>query len=308
MSALIFIDTNILLDFYRIRGREGGLSILDRIDEHRDVIITGDQIAMEYKKNRLAAILESYKQLQKTPDIGGLQLPAIVLQSKASKTIVRDQKRIKEQAKKVRVRLQSVLSSPARNDPVYQVLQRLFRHRGPYNLSREKDVRLEIRELAQKRFMLGYPPRKPGDTSCGDAINWEWIIHCAKASGKDVVIATRDSDYGVAFDEPVLLDWLTEEFKSRVSRKRKLALTDRLSEAFKRASIRVTKQEEAAETDLLKVSGEAITAQLSEAIGRAVFDRVFRNLGLGSQSDQLIAALPAFRGLLSERSDEKPEK
>jgi hypothetical protein len=52
VPTLIFIDTNILLDFYRVRGREGDLSILDHIDENHDLIITTSQVEMEFKKNR----------------------------------------------------------------------------------------------------------------------------------------------------------------------------------------------------------------------------------------------------------------
>jgi predicted nucleic acid-binding protein len=252
MDALIFIDTNILLDFYRIRGREGGLSILERIDAHRDLIVTGDQVEMEYKNGRQKAILEWYNQAKL--EAGGFQLPPILAQMTAAKSIERNQKRIKTHADKVRKRLEAVLRAPARNDPVFKVLQRLFRHRGPYNLSREKEARIPIRELAQKRFMLGYPPRKPGDTSFGDAINWEWIIQCAKDSGKNIIIVSRDSDYGVHLKGPVLNDWLAEEFKSRVSRKRKVILTNRLAEAFRLASISVTRKAEEAETELLETT------------------------------------------------------
>lgn len=59
MKTLLFIDTNILLDFYRVRGRQGELSILDHIDQHHDRIITGSQVEMEFKKNRSAVILDS---------------------------------------------------------------------------------------------------------------------------------------------------------------------------------------------------------------------------------------------------------
>ena len=95
-------------------------------------------------------------------------------------------------------------------------------------------VRRLIRRQAWRRFMLGYPPRKSGDTSIGDAVNWEWIVQCAKESGNDVVIVSRDSDYGVSMDRVQYLnDWLSEEFKDRVSRKRSIRLTGRLAEALK---------------------------------------------------------------------------
>lgn len=34
-DALMFIDTNIFLDFYRLRGDTGGLSLLKHVDDNR---------------------------------------------------------------------------------------------------------------------------------------------------------------------------------------------------------------------------------------------------------------------------------
>jgi hypothetical protein len=41
MEALIFVDTNILLDFYRVRSGGGGLELLNLIEAHKDILITG---------------------------------------------------------------------------------------------------------------------------------------------------------------------------------------------------------------------------------------------------------------------------
>jgi hypothetical protein len=88
MSAkyLIFTDTNILLDFYRVRGRESGLSILKHIDENIDRFITTTQVEMEFKKNRQRVIVESHG-LFKLPGFEGLQLPAFISESKQSKAL-----------------------------------------------------------------------------------------------------------------------------------------------------------------------------------------------------------------------------
>jgi predicted nucleic acid-binding protein len=51
MAALIFIDTNIYLDFYRYRGgSDTSFSILKHFDENHDRIIITSEIEMEYKK------------------------------------------------------------------------------------------------------------------------------------------------------------------------------------------------------------------------------------------------------------------
>jgi hypothetical protein len=270
---LVFIDTNVLLDFYRIRSREAGLSILGKLEQNLTSIISGDQISMEFKKNRHNAILESHKAF-KAPDWASLTLPPVLADSKSSRALERHKKGIRDQSSKLKRRLESVLQDPSRYDPVYRTLQRVFNHKGPYNLTRDKKIRVEIREKAQKRFLLGYPPRKQSDTSIGDAINWEWIIHCAKESGSGVVIITRDSDYGaVVNSKPVLNDWLRQEFKARVSRTRKLVLTDRLSDGLKAADITLTKQETDAEDALIETTYETphdeIVARLVELIKTA---------------------------------------
>jgi hypothetical protein len=254
MEWLIFIDTNILLDFYRIKSSEIGLPLLDHIDANHNQIITTDQVEMEYKKNRQGAILESLGRF-KSPSWATLTPPAFLSDSKATKGIQRSTKEISGQEKRLTKMTERLLRSPAQNDPVYKSLQRLFKSKGQYNLSRDKKIRYEIRDLAHKRFLLGYPPRKDKDTSMGDAINWEWIIRCASDSGKHIVIVSRDSDYGRTYrEESFLNDWLSQEFKERVSRKRRLLLTQRLTHALKIAGITVYKQEETQEDALLAPS------------------------------------------------------
>lgn len=110
-----------------------------------------------------------------------------------------------------------------------------------------------MRKLARKRFTLGYPPRKKTELSIIDAINWEWIIYCANNCSDDIVIVSRDKDFGEHYqNESMLNDWLVQEFKERVSRRRSITLTTRLSEAFRLASIQVSQEEEESEEVLLK--------------------------------------------------------
>src|SRR5690606_15268876 len=110
-----------------------------------------------------------------------------------------------------------------------------------YNLSRTNPRGFAIQKLALKRFGLGYPPRKKSDTSIGDAINWEWIIDCAKRTDKHIILVTRDSDYGtLRSNASYLNDWLQLEFRERINKRRKLILTDKLSHAFTLVEIPVS--------------------------------------------------------------------
>ena len=61
LDALIFVDTNIYLDFYRVRGRDAGLSVLAQLGNYLDRLIVTSQVEMEFMKNRQAAILEAYR-------------------------------------------------------------------------------------------------------------------------------------------------------------------------------------------------------------------------------------------------------
>lgn len=251
VDALIFVDTNILLDFYRVRSGGVGLELLDLIDQHKDILITGSQVEMEYKKNRQRVILEALH-AQKTPDWSGLSSPAFMAKAQPALLIAKCKKIIVTQQGKLKKRIASVLDTPSRNDPVFKTLQRVFKNASPYNLTRDKKVRFSIRNLAKKRFILGYPPRKQGDTSLGDAVNWEWVVHCATESGKDIIIVTRDTDYGISYaDQFFLNDWLKLEFQERISRKRKIILTDRLADAFKRVAIPVSAAAEKEERELV---------------------------------------------------------
>lgn len=251
MDTLIFIDTNILLDFYRYPRGSAVLSALDHIDKNQNIIITGNQIEMEYKKNRQKVIIESIKDM-KGPKWETFKIPVILGDSKPARAIETQKSKIQEQSKALQRRIEGVLKHPSRNDAVYSTLQRLFRANSPLCLTRKDKVRFEIRRLARKRFLLGYPPRKDSDTSIGDAINWEWAVHCAKKHNADVVVVSRDSDYGQKYgNESIINDWLSEEFKARVNRKKRVILTEKLMEAFKKAEIPVTNEEVEAEDELL---------------------------------------------------------
>lgn len=251
LDTLLFVDTNVLLDFYRIRKSDISTKYLEQLEACKDRLIIGSQVEMEYKKNRQGVIVETLRNFA-APDWAKLAAPALVADLQAAKMIEKKKKELTVQQKKVDKKIQSVLSDPTHHDPVYRTLQRLFKHESPYNLTREKKERIAIRNLAKKRFVLGYPPRKAADTSIGDAINWEWIVKCSCDSGKHIVIVTRDTDYGPIYEgQSYLNDWLRQEFSERVSHKRKIILTDRLSTGLKIVHAAVTKEMEEAEESLL---------------------------------------------------------
>jgi len=266
LDALIFIDTNILLDFYRIRRTDVSLKYLELIEKHKDQLIVTSQVEMEYKKNRQSAILESITEVKKINNVN-LSVPAILSDSKAVEMIKKQKKEIDTQQKKLKEKIEKILTNPNRNDEVFKKLQKVFKHKCNYNLNRENKQRFTIRRLALKRFMLGYPPRKNSDNSIGDAVNWEWIIKCAETAKKHIIIVTRDTDFGAIHEnESYLNDWLKQEFKQRISQQRKLILTDKLSRAFQYLEIPVTKEMIEEEEKVIKISSELYRKKLRDII------------------------------------------
>lgn len=286
LDALIFIDTNIFLDFYRIRRSDVSMKYLKEIENNIDLIITTNQVEMEFKKNRQKVILEAIGEIKKNVQIN-TAVPACLSDTKIVEMIKKSKKGIDGQQKKLKQTIEKILKQPSYTDPVYKSLQKLFRHKSEINLDRENPIRYSIRKLALKRFILDYPPRKSTDNSIGDAINWEWIIKCANDTGKNIILVTRDTDYGADYEgELYLNDWLSQEFKERVSRRKKLILTDKLSKAFDYVNIHVTKDMIEEEQNIIDQSifnnqFRAIQESLSsvqETMRLADYTNVFKDL------------------------------
>lgn len=246
LKKLLFIDTNIWLDFYRVRN-EVSLSLLKHAEAVADCIIVTYQLESEFKKNRQAAILEGLQELK--PPVQILR-PGIFSDAKSTQVLNKSLKEATKRVKLLKARLTKALDDPASHDPVYQSCQRIFHKTDSLVLTRDSPEKAAVRRKALRRFLHGCAPRKKNDTSYGDAFNWEWMVHCAVAENAEIVIVSRDSDFGVVFENKVYVnDHLRQEFSERVSHKRKLLLFTRLSEALKHFAIGVTPQEVAAETE-----------------------------------------------------------
>jgi hypothetical protein len=287
---IVFIDTNILLDAYRSRN-DVGLHLIKRLDEVQEHLVTTYQVEMEFKKNRQSAILESLSTL-KPPD-SGVSAPAFLAQARTVAMIGRNFADTKKRVKGLKDRIANILANPISHDPVYQVAQRLFNTESELRLARTDKRKYFIRRLAWKRFILGYPPRKKNDTSTGDGINWEWIIDCVARTNRDVILVSRDTDYGCTIDNvSVPNDWLTQELRERTKATRKLTLTPRLSVALDQLKIKVTEEEKEEETESIQARIQRMQTRLQqlgasdELIQRLSgrFRTIYPNLGAISES------------------------
>jgi hypothetical protein len=254
IQKLLFIDTNIWLDFYRAQN-EAYVGMLGKVEGIKEKVIVTHQLETEFKKNRQAVILSTVKLLQehypkRVPSVG------VLAQAQQFKMLGKDIDNARKRIRKLQDRLVAMVEKPAEKDKVFQAAHRVFHREDDLVLSRDdKDAekRKELRERAHRRFLHGCPPRKAGDTSFGDALNWEWMIDCALGKTAELVIVSRDADYGVTHDgKSYINDHLWHEFASRVSKKRKLLLYTRLSDALKHFKVTVTPAQVKAEEDLVE--------------------------------------------------------
>jgi PIN domain len=123
-EKLLFIDTNIWLDFYRSRGADLSLKLLDHVKSISDKLIVTYQIEMEFKKNRQAAILEGISELKT------LSVPprfGIFSDDEATKGIANCVADAKKHLGTLRGSLAKALREPERHDPVYKACETLFK-------------------------------------------------------------------------------------------------------------------------------------------------------------------------------------
>lgn len=260
VSKVLFVDTNIWLDFYRSRN-DASISLLRHLEQVSDHIVVTYQLEAEYKKNRQAAILEGMQDLKPPQQV---PRPALFSDAQASAVLNKHLKEADKRVKALKAKLAKVLENPGAHDPVYQVCQRVFHRDSPLVLTREDPRRRAIRSRAFRRFLHGCPPRKKNDTSIGDPFNWEWMIECARERNAELVIVTRDSDYGATLENKSFInDHLRQEFSERVSKKRKLLLYPRLSEALKHFSVKVTPAEEKAEAEIVEATPVAASRTIN---------------------------------------------
>lgn len=156
---LLFVDTNIFLDFYRARG-EAGLTLLSHIEAVSDVLILTDQIEAEFLSNRHNVILEALDNL-KAPAVQ-LSVPAYLSDSRTNKAIENKFKGIRERVEYLKQRFARLLKDPNKYDPVLKALKRAMdKETGLMNLNLKKEDKKtqdEIYKLALRRFQRGFAP------------------------------------------------------------------------------------------------------------------------------------------------------
>ena len=114
-EKLLFIDTNVWLDFYRARN-DTGLKLLKQVEALTDKLVVTYQLESEFKRNRQNVLMDSWENLKPPIDLG---FPNIVAETKASKMLAAHMKEAKARVARVRKLIARAMTTP-RHDPVYQ--------------------------------------------------------------------------------------------------------------------------------------------------------------------------------------------
>ena len=137
---LVFVDTNILLDFYRLRG-SSALRQLKVLERHKDLIITSDQVRMEYLKHRQRVIIETLSEIKKPAT---QKLPPIFADYTPAKMMKKHIENSEKKHKEVMSKAQNIIVDPSHHDEVFKHLNRIFETNTIRNLNESKKVRFEI--------------------------------------------------------------------------------------------------------------------------------------------------------------------
>jgi predicted nucleic acid-binding protein len=200
----IFIDTNILLDFYRLSS--GDLEELRKIAKLSKVgkirLFISDFLKDEFFRNREAAISSAIEQFRKSR--ADLQLPNLVRIYSTAQELIN----IRDAFVETKEILMEEVQENIRNSSLMadSVIAELFESTDIQKVSKE------IITVGTERSSLSKPPGKRD--SCGDAVHWEWLLEILP-SKEDLFLISRDEDYESPLNPGSLGSYLQDEWKNK---------------------------------------------------------------------------------------------
>jgi len=223
-DPLIFIDANVFLNLYGQLTLERIEALMKKVTDERDRIIVNEQLLMEVTKNRSQRFPGLQTQLGKVA-------PSLNFSDKGErKAITTSVRAVNQHLEKARRALEKMIENPATHDAIYRAIVDLVRPDNTLCLMRDSAEYAPVFAAAQHRYLMHYPPRK-NDESYGDALHWEWVVHCAAELGRDVSIVSQDEDFGAKRGgKPAINEFLSAEFTRRT--KRTVTLYNRLQDVI----------------------------------------------------------------------------
>lgn len=200
----LFIDTNILLGFYRYTNDD-----LEKLSKLEDIIIKTSRIKLyvtrqqvdEFYRNRDGVIKQSIDSMKVEKPI----LPKTFSEHSEYSNAVRESRDLFSKINKIKQdTLEQALRGNLRADAIVKNIFRL-----PIATTSE------IINKARMRMDVGNPPGK--NASLGDAINWEILLESVESTDifNEIHIISDDVDYRSALDDAAIDTFLANEWSSR---------------------------------------------------------------------------------------------
>lgn len=226
----IFIDTNIILDFYRINNKDNIKNIITEINKHKKYLISTQQSDDEFLRNREKTMNEFIDKLknQKNNPYSNNFIATLNEFGKYKDSIETSNKLIGLILDKCKELIDNI-----DEDPVYNIYKNIKEINASY-------IRTdEIIDRAIKRKFVGNPPTSSKNTCC-DEIIWETLIQNCNS---DLIIVSRDGTYKQNYN------FLNIEYKNKTGNE--FVIVDTISEAIRLNGIEPSKELENVESDLV---------------------------------------------------------
>lgn len=245
---LVFVDTNIFLDAYRQPQSEVSQKLLTKLAEKADSVVCPSQVAMELRKNRQRFLGDFWKLLQGRQN--PTYVPAFLAASEAAKELLDSENRTRQAMRSLQKEIEELLRRPA-SDPILAILDSIT-ETCVRDTPEDADTQRRVWEAAHRRFHSGAPPRKPDDVSLGDALNWEWILELSRGRDEDLMVVSRDGDYGTWIDpEGYVNEVLASEY-ARTNPGRIVRYTWHVAKALKALELEVRNEDVKAEEEITR--------------------------------------------------------
>ena len=199
----VFIDTNILLNFFHFTKEEiDALSNVFASHEHGAATVhLTEQVCDEFLRNRENKIKDALKKFKDVKFTA--QLPAFMKQYEEYEQIRQKSVELQELAKAIsqKVDVDVIENKLLADTLIKDIFNRNLIATTP-----------DIFGKAHMRMLLGNPPGKNG--SMGDAVNWVALL-AAVPNGENLHIISEDGDFYSALDENRPHPFLKQEWKNK---------------------------------------------------------------------------------------------
>jgi hypothetical protein len=235
----LFLDANILLDFYRFGDDDISeiRKILALIAGQELYLFTNQHLTDEISRNREKVISESLAEIKslnyrvKTPNYGK-DLPEY-------KALTEILKKANSSLANFTASLQNLIANRAL--PADNLISDLM------SASQKIPITPEIMSSAKDRMALSNPPGKKG--SLGDALHWECLLSIELGYNSDIV--SRDGDFASELDPKRMKDFLIQEWNGKFGKYSEISIFRSLSEYFSARFPQIKLSEELKKDELI---------------------------------------------------------